>query len=329
MMYQTMAPVLTVIAFLFQITKAAYDDLWTMPQAKVYLNTTVIVHDWSHTEFVSSSNCSWGSWTSCFILTAQAGFDDEAESGTYIDTLYINITDYIDIRTTFSWQFTHNISGTYFEFIVYNVIDEVRGIAMPIFEEFFDAEDTELNTIETSHFHLGEQTDPATQIQLRFRTWCDIGDCIDDQYLFLNDITVTGNATNSTVSPTSMPTSENVFIYESTLLWDGTATPNTDWNEWTRSNSVSVNIVSGSYCYLTSDPCARLFANSSKEEWNESWLKTPIINVSDYTDILLEFNVLSEEFTAGSVFTVDVETDEPSTHMVALYNMTELVCHTT
>ena len=340
-----MAPVLPVIVLLFQVTKAAYEVLRSMPQAYRKVNASFTVYDWSHTEFVSSSDCSWGSWTSCFILTAQEGSEDDAESGTCIDTLFINTADYIDIRTTFSWQFNFTVSGIYFQLIVYNATDGDRGIS--IFDKLLEADITNTSTVATvtSHFHLGGQADRATQLQLRFRTWCDSEDCIDGQSdqsvqtVYLNDIFVTGNATNSTISPTSMPTkttmfpttsmpiSQNASIYPSTVLWNGTAAPKINWNEWSRSNSISVGNVSASNCYTASDPCLKLCANSTKVEWEASLLKTPIINVSNFIDILLEFNVQTGEITSGSMFTVDLETDEPSSNMIADYNKTDLVCH--
>ena len=74
------------------------------------------------------------------------------------------------------------------------------------------------------------------------------------------------------------------------------------------------------------DPCAMV--NSSNAEWGESWLRTPMITVENYTDILLTFNVRIGDITTGSEFTVDIETDEPCNNTVASYD-NNTVCQST
>lgn len=290
-----------------------------MPQASPFVNTSVIVYDWSHTEFASSSDCPSGLWSACFILTVQEGSDDDAKSGTYIDTLNINSTDYVNITTTISWRFAYNVSGSHFQFIVYNVNNGTRGIA--IFEELV-ANQSEFSTMAmvTSQFHLGQQVHLATQLQLRFRTWCDSDDCTPVQSLYLDDIIVTGNAT--TIPTIPAPSTNPTMAPSSTVLLNSTAPSNSDFKGWLRSNNITVHGVSDSYCYMASDPCVRLFANNSFV----SWLKTPLINVENYVDISLEFNMRSAaDVTSGSLFMVEI--DHPSTSTIAAYNKTELVCH--
>ena len=327
---------LMVVAALLPVAKAEKRNLWT---EHINAPNNFIVND-SNTVFASDANCPS---EMCLILRAQEGSSEDSDSGTYIDTKpdRINITGYTNITITFSYHIPSTVSGSYFRFIVYP--NGTDGI--PIFDEVVDNSTTTGSSVnQTQQFHLESLLDPfpGDELQLRFRTWCDEDDYDYYQIVYVDNITITGNleiitttptkspaSRNLTSSPTSIPTtSESVHVANKTVLLNGTASLNTDWNEWSRSNSVSVSIVSSSYCYMASDPCARLFANNSKTEWAESLLKTPVISVENYTDILLEFNIQNhEEVTLRSVFTVDLETDEPSGHMIASYNMTELVCH--
>ena len=309
-----MALIVATVASLVETTKAV--NLWTEP-----FNTSnyFIVED-SNTAFASDANCPS---RTCLILTSQEGSANDSDSGTYIDTKpgRINITGYTNITITLSWHIPSTVSGSYFRFIVYpNGTDDI-----PILDEVVhNSINTGSNINQTQQFLLGSELDrfPGDELQLQFRTWCDEDDYDDYQTVYVDDIIITGNAkihtSTPTMSPTSMPTiAPTVYPYDQTVLLNGSASLDTGWTAWSRSNNQYVSLVSSTWCDMDSGPCARLIADSSL---TESSLRTPMTNVSDYIDILLEFNVQNAELTVGSEFTVDLITDAPSSNVIASYN---------